>query len=173
MNIICVIAPLLGVGIGFMISNFFLYLWTIEAVVHVHRWGFMAVAVTVTIIVLRYFLNSNKLANRMAQTRYDKRKLEIEGREKKIDIKNHNLNDLYNRHRVYQNKIEQELHIKHEFNAELKQRLLAVENLIKDIEQVSATLPTGPSNEGRSNRQRKKIDKIIQNAESIRQGEKP
>ena len=170
MNLICVIAPLLCVGIGFMISNFFLYFWNIEAVVEVHRWGFAAVAVIVTIISLHYLLANRKLAERMAQTRYEKRREEITAREKKLNIKQYNLNELYNRHRVYQNRIEQEYHSKKELNIELKKKLIELENLIEDFKKVNTSAPTGVTKDGRSNRQRKKIDKIMQNAESIKNG---
>lgn len=170
MNIFSVIAPILGIGIGFIISNFCLYIWSVESVIAVHRWGFVVISFTITSLVLKYLFNNHLLANYLVQSRYEKRKLEVNEREKKLDIRQYNLNSLYNKHRVYQEKIEHELHRKSQLNADLKRRLLEVEKLISEIQQALVMSQKGINNEGQLNRQRKKIEKIIQNAESIKNG---
>lgn len=170
MMIYCVLAPILGIGVGFLISNFCLYLWTIEAVIEVHRWGFIAVAVTITILVLKYLLESHMLADRLAATRYENMRFELDEKKKKLDIRQYSLNALYAKHRLYQGKIEQELIAKVELIADLRRKLISVENLISEIEQIKKSPTNIASNDGRANRQQKKIEKIIQNAESIREG---
>lgn len=161
-------AGAIGIWIGFIVSNFLVYFWTLEDVLEVHKWGFAGVLMTGAALIMRHLLDSQRFARELAQELYNAKKVGLDKLENKLKNRKSDLDALYDKHRLAQNRLAQELSENSTLKADLSRKISEFDEVLVEIESLKISTANDQSNSGRSKRETKKLENIILKAETIK-----
>jgi hypothetical protein len=145
-----------------------LYVWTMEIIVYVHKSAAIVLSGFIGVGIVRYFVESHARGEKLANEMYSRRKETLEDWAKKLKIRDANLQDLYQRHRTYQDKLEADADDLHQRKRQLATALKRVAELTSDLEHAKVSLVNGSGNDGRKRRNEGKLDKVLERAEALK-----
>lgn len=158
----------IGVWIGFIVSNFLVYFWTVEDVFEIHKWGVAGALIIGAILIMRHILDSQKFAKELAQELYNAKKVGLDQLESKLNNRKSDLDILYAKHRLAQSSLAQDLSENSTLKADLSRKISALDEALADIESLKISTANDHSNIGRSKRETKKLENIVMKAEAIK-----
>lgn len=172
---ISLLALVFGALVGFLVSNLVSYAWTLDGLIYLHRWAATVLACFIGYAVIRvsagvvsYFFDSRARAEKLAAEKYETLKADLAAEFRKAKATKDGLNELYERHSELNRRIdERETQLKYQ-NRQFGEKLLKIDELLAELDQVYITAADGPVNDGRRRREQGKVDKIKERAEALK-----
>lgn len=159
-----------GVGMaGYFIANFSHFTWSLDSVIWVHKWGFVAAAAIFSFYIAKFFLDSEDRAKEIARDLYDKQKDKLEKWSKKLSRRDETINELYLKQKESQVILENEVRIAAQKNREWSQKLIQIEDVLTELDEIKGRLSKDSNLDGRKKRELKKLDKIAEKAEALKE----